>query len=595
MSEAHTYQRFLAELKRRKVFQVAALYGAGMFGVLQGADVLVPALHLPAVLITVLAISGLTGFPLVLIVAWTYERTSAGLVRTEEAESGELSEIIAAPAAKRWPVGLAAAAGTVLLAVGVWWALDSGLVGHSDYTSIAVLPFENMSGSAEDDYFSDGLSDELIGSLTAVSGLRVAGRTSSFAFKGQERDLREIGDILGVETLLEGSVRRSGGQVRITAQLIDTSDGFHVWSLDWERALTADNMFAVQDEIASAIVAAMQDSLDLPAAQADPRTANLDAYDLYLQANSLIHRRGSASLVRAIELLDRAIVIDPDFAPAYAALGDAHALRPFYDETPWDGALSNAERAARTALALDSTLVTAHIVLGNVHRDRYEWAEAETAYRRAMDYGPGDAEVYSQYGQFLEFSGRLDESLPVLARARELEPLSALTATLPGLALARLGRLEDALEMMDMALAIDSSMGLAWSGRWEVLASLDRFEEAETSARLWASRGEVWIYPPDLPLSLIPAMADLSLRPATLEYLDSLRPSLTDRLGLAWWYLWLGDEDTALELFAEFAASGLGNPSAIWWPQWDVVRDDPRFIAILETLNLPYEPENPRS
>ena len=196
------YQRFFAELKRRKVFQVAAVYGAGMFGVLQGADVLVEALHLPESLVTVAAVLGLLGFPMALFVAWIFERSPDGLIRTEDAAPGELTQIIEAPPAKRWPIGLAAAAGTTLLLVGAWLVLGrpaadaAGPNSSFEVTaagapaaandaasdrSIAVLPFEDMSEAGDKEYFSDGLSEELIDALARVEGLQVAARTSSFA------------------------------------------------------------------------------------------------------------------------------------------------------------------------------------------------------------------------------------------------------------------------------------------------------------------------------------------------------------------------------------------------------------------------------
>ncbi len=305
---SHAYQRFFAELKRRKVFRVAAVYGAASFAILEASDILFPRIGLPEWTVTFVAVLALLGFPVALVLAWVYERTPAGMRRTEEAETGELEAIAAAPARSRWPVGLAAAIGTALLLLGSWWALGrpspAGTKAAADsgrqagvYQSIAVLPFANMSEDASDEYFSDGLTEELLNALARVPDLKVAGRTSSFVYKGENKDLREIGEALGVETILEGSVRRAGGRVRVTAQLIDAADGFHVWSSDWDRELTADNVFDIQDEIAGSVAEAlatgMAPDVGAPAGAgtvatwsgrvpALVRTADLETYDLYL-------------------------------------------------------------------------------------------------------------------------------------------------------------------------------------------------------------------------------------------------------------------------------------------------------------------------
>jgi len=234
MSDTSRYQRFFAELKRRRVFRVAAMYGATAFVVLQVADLFQEGLELPQVFLRVVTVLSLLGFPVALVLAWAYERTPAGVRRTDPAQTGEIEEIVASAPAKRWPIGLAAAAGTALLLVGGWWGLGSpaapgGGAAPGDgqaasestgagYSSIAVLPFVNvnMSGDPADEYFSDGLSEELLNVLAQIEGLKVAARTSSFAFKGRELDIREIGETLGVETILEGSVRRGADGLRIT-------------------------------------------------------------------------------------------------------------------------------------------------------------------------------------------------------------------------------------------------------------------------------------------------------------------------------------------------------------------------------------------
>ena len=197
MSETPNYQRFFAELKRRHVFLVAAVYGATAFVIVQAADVLREALRLPEAFLTGVTVLALLGVPLALVLPWAYERTPDGVQKTAVAETGEIESIASEPAGKRWPIGLAALAGTALLATSAWWVLKPGSTDGRSYDSIAVLPFVNMTGEAEDEYLADGMAEELLNALVRIEGLKVASRTSAFAFKGSATDARTIGDSLG--------------------------------------------------------------------------------------------------------------------------------------------------------------------------------------------------------------------------------------------------------------------------------------------------------------------------------------------------------------------------------------------------------------
>ncbi len=258
---------------------------------------------------------------------------------------------MAQPRGLRWPVGIAAAVGTALLLVSSWWALgrpDAQAIHRGDYSSIAVLPFDNMSGNPDDAYFADGLSEELLNALSRIPGLRVAGRTLSFALRDANLDIKTIADTLGVETVLEGSVRRSGGRVRVTAQLIEAEEGFHLWSRDWERELTADNVFEIQDEIAGAVATAMVTGEE-PTAQADAastraqggptalvpasvRTSDLDAYELYLAGRHHWATRTPQGLSEAVRLFEAALDRDSLYVPAWVGLSAAYNALPWYTD-----------------------------------------------------------------------------------------------------------------------------------------------------------------------------------------------------------------------------------------------------------------------
>lgn len=264
MTDSTWQQKFMAELKRRHVLKVVAVYAAAAFAVMGAADFLVPALQLPDVLAKSVAFTAIVGFPFAVAFAWVFDITPQGVVRTVPATSEELESIVAESRTRRWGAGVLALVATVVFIGGGWWVLrvapeDSSSGGAAAGPSIAVLPFVTLSDDPQDVYFSEGLAEELMGALDRIPDLQVAARTSSFAFRNRNVGVRQIGEELGVATVLEGSVRRSGDQVRVQARLIDATDGFRLWADSYERELT--DVFAVQEDLAQAIVTELQIAL----------------------------------------------------------------------------------------------------------------------------------------------------------------------------------------------------------------------------------------------------------------------------------------------------------------------------------------------
>jgi serine/threonine protein kinase/tetratricopeptide (TPR) repeat protein len=289
--------------------------------------------------------------------------------------------------------------------------------------SIAVLPFANLSGEPENEYFSDGLSEEIIGALVRVPGLRVVARTSSFAFKGEKVDARDVGRRLGVDTLLEGSVRRSGPHLRVTAQLIDVSDGCHLWSERFDREM--ENVFAIQDEISARIVEKVGASpLEGGALAAKETPANLEAYDLYLRGRYLAKK---FDFEPALPLLQQAVEKDPGLAPAWAALAELYVhLSTGFDVLPSREAMPKAREAAQTALRLDPSRADAHVALGLV-ATCYDWDRhaARHHFDRALALNPGMASAYQWSEYMLSFLERdYDAATAALERAQDLDPLN---------------------------------------------------------------------------------------------------------------------------------------------------------------------------
>jgi TolB-like protein len=608
MPETQPYQRVFAELKRRRVFRVAAMYGATSFVILQVADLLQEGLQLPQAFLTVATVMALVGFPVALVLAWLYERTPHGVVRTPDPRPDEIDAIVAEPRARRWPVGIAAAAGTALLLLSAWWAVGRpeapGGSERGDYSSIAVLPFENMSGNAEDEYFADGLSEELLNALTRVPGLRVAGRTSSFALRDANLNLRTIADTLGVETVLEGSVRRSGGRVRVTAQLIEAEEGFHLWSQDWERELTADNVFEIQDEIAGAVALAMATGeeptgADQPAESRGPdlvpasvRTSDLGAYELYLAGRHHWSARTPQGLEEAVRLFEAALDRDSLYAPAWVGLSAAYNALPWYTNYPSEQAAERSRSAAERALRLDPGNAEALYTLAiTLFEFDLAWEEAARLFERAIALDPAYSQGLTWYCWFLSGMGRWEEAIPWCERSVELDPLRVHALSQLGEILLVVGRYEEALRPISQALAVQPvfpygrmlmTLGLAASGQ---------LDEAEESLRLYARDA-------DIPggesaaATIIGGLREPSRRDeavaATLEWLD-LRD--TQSYWIVDWLVLLGAREQAIEVVERMFETSPHELSAINASMaTGSLRGDPRFDAAVAALGIPDPP-----
>jgi eukaryotic-like serine/threonine-protein kinase len=348
--------------------------------------------------------------------------------------------------------------------------------------SIAVLPFTDLSPGKDQEYFSDGLAEELLNSLAKIQGLHVAARTSAFQFKGKNEDLRVIGQKLNVATVLEGSVRKQGTRVRITAQLIQVSDGFHLWSEAYDRNLT--DIFAVQEDIANAVAGSLRVTL-LAQKPPSPRPTNVEAYNAYLQGKYYYARHNEESLEKAIADYELAIQLDPNYAPAWAALSLARSTLAAENPGPLRERFSRAREAAERALALDPSLADAHAALGHI-KEAYDWdwTGADASYQRALALEPGNAEVIQGAAELAAISNHFEEALRLDHQAIELDPLHA--APYHGLAWHAwwAGRLEDATAAIQKALVLDpefpflhtvlSRVYLAQSRPQEALAEAER-------------------------------------------------------------------------------------------------------------------------
>ena len=419
------------ELQRRNVFRVASIYAVIGWLLMQLAVVLETTLLLPAWFDTFVTILVLIGFPVAILFAWAFELTPDGIkptsrVAEEESVAGRTG---------RWLDGILAIAAGVLVVVIVGdrflpsasSARAAIAVPEAGAFSIAVLPFADMSPQQDQEYFADGISEELLNVLAQVPDLAVAGRTSSFAFKGKNQDLREIGTLLDVAHVLEGSVRKSGNTVRVTAQLVRTDNGFHLWSDTYDRDLT--DIFAVQDEIANAILTALKPQLlGEIAPVAAPRT-DISTYDLYLLAQQKAAAGDMAGYAAAAEALDKALKIDPDYVPALAWRGYYELMMSDGDgaagDIPIEDALERAGKWTGHALALDPASADALFARAgwlSMSFDAEDRAQAERYYELALKEKPNFPLARNDYGYLLNAQGRVDESVEQLEIALAHDP-----------------------------------------------------------------------------------------------------------------------------------------------------------------------------
>ena len=354
----------------------------------------------------------------------------------------------------------AAATAMILVILGVSLYLTArrhsraATTGGPEIASIAVLPFADLSPEHDQEYFCDGMTEEIIDALAKVEGFRVVARTSSFAFKDKQQDIREIGRKLNVGAVLEGSVRKDGNLLRVTAQLNSVADGYHLWSQTYERELK--DVFTVQDEIAKAIV----NTLQLKLASPQPKRAeNVEAYDLYLQGRYHWDRWRTEGAETALQFFERATEKDPKYAAAYAGIADSYAWLSFFGTLPPNEAMPKARAAAEKAIALDDSLAEAHTSLGYVKAlYDFDWAGAEHEFRRATQLNPGLADAHFGYGiVFLAPQGRADESLREMLLARDLDPLSPVINTYLALAYFFNNQSEQGLVYDKKALDLDPS------------------------------------------------------------------------------------------------------------------------------------------
>lgn len=516
---------FFSELKRRKVVRVAIAYLVVGWVLIQVADATAEPLHLPAWSETLVVWLVALGFPVALVLAWILDVTPSGIEVTQPLDTRDEE--------------------------------PTGKLNLESETSIAVLPFVNVSGEADNEYFSDGLSEELLNLLSRVPDLRVCSRTSAFALKSKDLDMAAVAEKLGVSHVLEGSVRRHGERVRINTQLVNAAEDRHLWSETYDRDLS--DIFEVQNEIASRIVGALKLSLSPDDRLAlKSTTSSVEAYDCYLRGRELFHRTEPGHLEKSYEKFEEAIRIDPDYALAYAGLTYCYVETYWYSnkDPVW---IDRARESSRRAVELAPHLAESHAARGLAHRVSEEFEQAESEFQRAIAINPGLFEPIHFYAQMVRSMGDYERAAVLFGRAADVRPE-------------------------------DYQARVLQSGMYESVGDFARARETAKVA-VDAARRAFELNPADARAMILGAGAQLTLgnRETALEWADRAYRTNPKSSGVAYnsacIFARLGDTDRALDLIERAIELGSRNKKYFETDSdFASIRQHPRFKTLLARI-----------
>ena len=587
-------ENFMAELQRRNVLRAGVLYAGAVWALAQGIAQLGPFFGAPDWIVRWFVIAAAVGFPFWVAFAWFYEFTPQGLKRESEIDATDSRAHATGRKLDKWIIAVLAVAVVLLLANTFVWHKGSGLDGASvgstvPLKSIAVLPLLNESGDASQDYFSDGLSEELISALGQVRALKVIGRNSSFQFRGRAQDdTAGIGAKLGVATLLEGTVRKQGDEVRIVASLVKASDGSQLWSQTYDRQLK--DVFAVQSDIATSVANALKATLFGSTVETTdkPPSGNLAAYDALLQGRWYAERRTRADYFKAVAYYQQAIKLDPDYALAYARL--AIAQQWFID---WEArtrerkvtsvqARTNARKAV--ALAPQSAIALGALGVTEAWSD-FDYPAAELTLKKAVALDPSNAETLYQLADVTAAQGRLEQGVAMMRKALTMEPLNASFHFYTGAFLLALGKYDEAQAESRRAIELQPGASGYGSQLAITLIKQGQFDQAIAAAN--ADPDEVNRLQA---LSMIAhAQGDTAREKTELD--EMIRRDGDDAPGVvAQAFAFEGNLDQAFAWLDRAFETRDTSVMSIYEEPPDIVgplRNDPRFAAFCKKVGLP--------
>lgn len=469
--------------------------------------------------------------------------------------------------------------------------LDSSPVEKEEKSvpSIAVLPFVNMSPDPENEYFSDGMTEDIINALSKIKDFRVAARTSTFSFKGEKIDVREIGMKLDIETVLEGSVRKAGNRLRITAQLINVKDGYHLWSEQYDRILT--DVFAIQDEITLAIVDALKVELLDKENQAVRKkyTDNLEAYNLYLKGRFYWNKMNIPDFRKAIALFQEAVEKDPAYALAYAGLADAYTGLgdAGLSAIPPREAFSKSAEAVKKALEIDKDLAEAHASLGHLKMHNFDWRGAEQAYNRAIELNPNYATTYHMFGFYFALMEQYEEAITNLKQALKLDPISLGIITDLGVVYYFARKYDEAIKQYKKALEMEPGFIRAYITLGSTYGQKGMYNEAidmiQKAIELSKNRSRIAALGRAFALSGKKEEAKKIIQ----ELLDLSKKQYISPYCICLIYSSMGEKDQALDWLVKAYEEQVSELIYLKVdPYLDNLRSDPRFVTLLKNVGL---------
>lgn len=573
---------FFAELKRRNVFRAAAFYAASAWLLVQVATQVFPFFDVPNWVVRWIVVAAIIGLPFAMLFAWFYEWTPQGIRSESTVEPNESVSRETGKKIDRWIIAILSMAVVLLLANQFVLHKDANGAAAPPDKSIAVLPLLNEGGDPREDYFSDGLSEQLIANLAQIDGLKVIGRSSSFRFKGGGDDSKGIGEKLGVATLLEGTVRRQGERVRIVAELINVADGRELWSQSYDRELK--DIFAVQSEIAHAVADSLKVKL-MPAralSASKHHVPSFETYDHFLLGKQSLARNEPDGVKRAVEALRQAVALDPDYALAYAVLAMAEAFAVENNPDSNLVALGNrrAMAAAERAVELDPDLGDGYGSRGYLRgANDWDWNGAEADLLKAISLDPGEPRNQLRYGYLMVTLNRLPEANTAFGKCIEHDPLFSPCWYWLSRGKAAQADYEGARQTMKRVLAIDPQYKSASS----YLGILSLLQGDPAAARdVFAKLGE--------PAGLAMAEHDLGHSAQSKQELDRLiaNHAMDSAYLIATVYAWSGDHDQAFVwLERAIRQHNIGVLYLTNDPLLHGLHADPRFADLLVKLKLP--------
>ena len=581
---------FFTELKRRHVFRIGIAYLAVAWLIVQVVAAITPILELPNWFAKVILVLLAVGFPIALILAWAFELTPEGIRRESElsTESSPTRSF-----RRKWDFIII---GTLVFALGLalWDRGSSPPINNATPTltsspaatlstqTIAVLPFTNMSSDPEQEYFSDGLSEEILNDLSRIEGLKVSARTSSFAYKRSTESVQSIAHKLGVGHILEGSVRKSRNRLRINVQLIDATNGYNIMSKTYDREL--EDIFAIQEEIAESVANALSIKLGLgDRARIKSGTNNLAAYNEFLTGRALINNLGPAQTLKAAQKFVHTTELDPNFAEAWSALGDAYITAIFIFDEDINENLAKAENAVRHALQINPDLASAHYVMGYIHGMRAEWARSDQEFTLSRST-PSEWNTYFGSAILQLSAGKAVSARDFWLLAREKEPQLAYLSGALAYTYEILGKAE--LADNEFASSRDLVGDREWIEQYRLIVVLARGDEKairEVAAKLvkWSRFSRPMM--DKIYSELIAGTLNIN----TIRNLSrDLKLRLHGRVVLASWAAYLGDDSLALENLGMVATANPILMMDLWSPLMKGARQQADFKKLVRDLGL---------